>query len=48
MLTLPGLLPWIELVNDALEPDDGKQPGGEARDPGQQEDGESDQTKVAG
>ena len=41
-------LPWIELVDDALEPDHCKQPAGESAQPGQQQDGERYQAGVAG
>lgn len=41
-------LPWIELVDDALEPDHRKQPAGESAQPGQQQDGERYQAGVAG
>lgn len=43
-----GYLPGIELMDDGLEPDDGKETGREATDPGQEENGERNQTRVAG
>ena len=39
--------PWIELVYDALEPDDGEEPRGKPWDPGEEEHGESDQALPA-
>lgn len=41
-------LPWVEFVNDALEPYDGEQPGGEPGHPCQEEDGERDQAFPSG
>jgi len=41
-------LPWVEFVNDALEPYDGKQPGGEPGHPCQEEDGECDEAFPSG
>lgn len=40
--------PWIELVDDALEPDHCEQAGGEATDPGQEENGECDEARITG
>lgn len=40
--------PWIEFVDDALEPYNGKQPGREPRHPCQEEDGECDETFPSG
>lgn len=41
-------LPRVEFVNDALEPYDGEQPGGEPGHPCQEEDGERDQAFPSG
>lgn len=35
-------------MDDALEPDHGKQAGGEATDPGQEQNGECDEARVTG
>lgn len=45
---LAGNLPWVELVDDALESDDGKESGREAADPGEQENRKGNQAAVAG
>lgn len=41
-------LPRVEFVDDALEPYDGEQPGGEPGHPCQEEDGECDETFPSG
>lgn len=40
--------PWVEFVDDALEPYDGEQPGGEPGHPCQEEDGECDEAFPSG
>lgn len=40
--------PRVELVDDALEADDGEQPGAEAGQPGQEEDSEGQEGLPAG
>lgn len=47
-LTQKIYLPRVEFVYDALEPYDGKQPGGEAGHPCQKEDGKCDETFPSG
>ena len=37
--------PWIELVDDGLEADDGEESRGEAHEPGQSQDGDSQQRR---
>lgn len=40
--------PWIKFMNNTLKTNNGKQSGRKARDPGQQENGECDQTTPSG